>query len=218
MKKLYQPIPPLLPSRLLWNLVALAISASLLNNVAKAEEAPQRYQVEVIVFEHLALKGWTEEYWPMTVEIPNIEQAQNFSTTNTAPLYLKNSPSMLATEAAKVAKNYRILYQKSWTQNALDKPKTPNLLIEGANASTQFFGTVKMYQSRFNHIMVDLNFDRLIPNQVREAFAQMQKMNVNELPAQWSFHIKDQRKVKSGELHYIDHPLFGVLVQVQKID
>ncbi len=37
-------------------------------------------------------------------------------------------------------------------------------------------------------------------------------------PAQQLFLMNESRRMRSGELHYIDHPLFGVLVQVTPYD
>lgn len=210
------------PAGKVWLAKVLLLTTTLIlagwNATAHADDKPQRYQIDLIVFEHLALKGWTEEFWPATVETAEISKAQDLSATGKAPLFIQTASPMLSSEAKRIAKNYRVLTHKSWIQNALEKNQTPALFLEGQTAGSGFYGTVKMYQSRFNHIEVDFNFDRTIPAQVKQAFADMQKTSVLNLPTQWPFHIKEKRKVKSGELHYIDHPLFGIVVQIQKLN
>lgn len=199
-------------------LILIALLISVFAPHASAEEKTQRYHIDMIIFEHLALKGWTEEYWPSVVDTADIDGVQDFSSTGLSPLFIKNANPMLTSEAARVGKNYRIITHKSWVQNALGKKQSPKLFLEGNRGSTSFYGTVKMYQSRFNHMEVDFNFERMIPNSVRAEFTHMQKTPTNDLSTHWPFHLKATRKMKSGELHYIDHPLFGILLQVQKID
>lgn len=196
----------------------LLISACLMMGLtANAQAETQRYQVEVIIFQNYATKGWTEEFWPGFVDTATLEGSQDLTETGREPLNIRNVDAMLANEAKKVARNYRLLAHKSWIQNALGKKSTPKLFLEGQKSGTSFYGTVKMYQSRYNHVEVEFNFDRTIPDKVRQEFADMQKIPARDLPEKWPFHLKAKRKVKSGELHYIDHPLFGILVQVQKM-
>ncbi|WP_130537318.1 CsiV family protein [Thiomicrorhabdus indica] len=199
-------------------LVLVACLAGLFTTKASAEEKIQRYHIDMIIFEHLALKGWTEEYWPSIVDSAQIENVQDLTATGRSPLFIENANPMLDAEASRVAKNYRIITHQSWVQNALGAKESPKLFLEANQGSTSFYGTVKMYQSRFNHIEIDFNYERMIPNAVRSEFAQMQKIPLNDLPTHWPFHISAQRKMKSDELHYIDHPLFGVLLQIRKLD
>ena len=49
------------------------------------------------------------------------------------------------------------------------------------------------------------------------AFVQNQNITSRETPTHWRFHLKESRKIIPNELHYIDHPLFGALVKIQKI-
>lgn len=184
-----------------------------------SDETTPNYTVEVIVFESLALKGWTEEHWPEILELPiEIEAANSVFIREKLPLFIQERPKNLEDVAEKMHRGYRILFHQAWSQNAYGSAdKSPAVLIENdIEGGAQLLGTLKLYKTRFAHIEVDLDFERQIPNAIRDAFAENQQIPVEELPESWRFNLKDSRKIKVGELHYIDHPLFGVLVQIQK--
>ncbi len=183
-----------------------------------AEEIP-RYTVEVIVFENHALRGWTEEHWPDEIELPITEDSTSLFTTGKYPLFIENANTSLGTVAQKISRHYGILFHQAWSQSAIDTKNAPTVLIENAQeGGTQIVGTIKLYKTRFAHVEVDLEFERAIPTKILEEFAQNQQLALEELPSHWRFNLKEARKIKEGELHYIDHPLFGVLVQVHKND
>lgn len=183
-----------------------------------AEEVP-RYTVEVIVFENYALRGWTEEHWPDEIELPMTEESTSVLTTGKSPLFIEAATTSLDTVAQKMSKGYRILFHKAWSQNAMDTKDAPTVLIESAQENgTQMIGTIKLYKTRFAHVEVDLEFEKAIPAKILEAFAENQQLALDVLPSHWRFNLTEARKIKGDELHYIDHPLFGVLVQLHKND
>lgn len=206
-------------SRFALTTVAFLSAALLASNVLAEQEKPPKYQIDMVIFEHLALKGWTEEYWPEEVTSLELEGAIDFAHLQQPPLELEIAEeTLLENEVARVAKNYRLLEHRSWIQNALEPQQTPKVFFEGETPTNRYYGTVKMYQSRYNHVAVELSFERMIPGKVRSGFARMQRISDEDLPQFWPFHLQAQRKLKSGELHYIDHPLFGILIQIQKLE
>jgi hypothetical protein len=198
----------------------LLLSAGLVgfSGTLHAEEVP-RYTVEVIVFENYALRGWTEEHWPDEIELPITKDSTSIFTTGKRPLFIEHAKTSLDTVAKKISKNYRVLFHRAWIQNAIDTKNAPTTLIENTQeGGTQIVGTIKLYKTRFAHVEVDLEFEKAIPAKIREAFAENQQLALEDLPSHWRFNLKEARKIKEGELHYIDHPLFGVLVKVHKND
>ncbi len=188
------------------------------SQTAQAEEVP-RYTVEMIIFEHYALKSWTEEHWPDEIELPSMEKSTALSTHGTSPLYIQNSQKTLDNVVKKMGKGYRVLFHQAWSQNAYKSKNAPKIIIENdRQGGSQMLGTVKLNKTRFAHVEVDLEFEKSIPNKIREAFAENQQLALEDLPSHWRFTLKESRKIKEGQLHYIDHPLFGVLVQLHKND
>jgi len=113
-------------------------------------------------------------------------------------------------------------------------PATPNAALD----QPRLEGTVQFYVSRYMHFEVHLAYLTSRPTRPdspdgapggtaaadRQAMdlpanvsaAGMTAPNVSAEPARTPvvFQIDEQRRVRSGELHYFDHPGFGVLVQV----
>lgn len=262
-----------------------------------------RYQLDVIVFQTLALKGWTEEVWPEDLEfielpmtraekILELEElkrqqtelmaaehqaslelsSEEASTTDVPPstqantktseaitdedelsadltpivdpeelkaniralqadlsivnyqnpISLKIEQGLLQTEASLMTpqKGYQILLHKHWEITGYPKKMArPVGLFYQSNSAygSQLEGKMTFYKSRYAHVDFELELDRAIPKRVRESFAQQQNLSLDTLPKTWRFQLKESRKIKSGELHYFDHPIFGVLVKMQYI-
>jgi len=183
-----------------------------------AQAKADNYSIEVVVFESLALKGWTEEYWPEDIEHPNIDGSTSIYTRGTKPLWINKSRRSLGGAVAKLnKKGYHVLFHQAWSQVTYANKKAPTVLIESDNSGTNMLGTVRLYKTRYAHVDIDLEFDRRIPRKILDKFMQNEKLSSSETaPNRWHFHLKESRKIKSGEIHYIDHPLFGVLVKIHK--
>jgi hypothetical protein len=240
-----------------------------------AQEAPPYYQVELIVFETTALKGWTEEFWPH--QVPDIETEGSFpiqpnimfmapanqeeqtpaevsektpeensnvtvlpatitldDPTEETPLPLENrnhafllsasQPDLwlLNEEAEKLtpSKGYRILLHASWVQQALPEKSAQPLYFE-TEAKNEYSpvltGTVTLHKQRYAHINTTFNLERFIPHKIRDKFARHEDLEPELLPDFWHFHLDQSRKIKPGQLHYIDHPLFGILAQIKRV-
>jgi Peptidoglycan-binding protein, CsiV len=75
-------------------------------------------------------------------------------------------------------------------------------------------GSIELYVSRFLHVNVDLSYEP----QGGDAGYGWQGTDESSLGAfsltpRYSLHA--ERRLKSGEVHYFDHPAFGVLVQIR---
>lgn len=180
---------------------------------AQTNQKPPKYQVELIVFETLALRGWTEEYWKDDLPLIDMEGSVDLPS-------LPEQKFMLASEEEKMTpqKGYYILYHKSWILKGLAEDDSHPLKIEvlpEEDYQPKLSGTLKFYKSRYAHVRLNLELERKIPAQVREEFANNQSIDLEMLPEFWRFQLEEARKVKSGELHYFDHPIFGALVKIQ---
>lgn len=174
------------------------------------------YQVEVIIFETGALRGWTEEHWPL-IETPlDISEG----------LLIKSLPKknfMLNTEASKMTpkKGYRILLHKSMNLYAHSEKNAKLIQLENFPTSiyqTKLLGKMRFYKSRYAHVDFNLQIEKKIPKKVKEAFATQQKLQLDTLPDDWRFELHESRKIRPSELHYIDHPLFGAIVKIKPLD
>jgi len=101
----------------------------------------------------------------------------------------------------------------------LDLNDTPMLLVtQNENeehpieeALKTLDGTIKLHLGRYLHLEADLLYRSQIEPLENNAFF----MNFDEIEQpQTLFRLHQTRRLRSGELHYFDHPMFGMLVKI----
>lgn len=189
----------------------------------------KQVQVEVIIFQTLATRGWTEERWADAVTLSeNMTQHQKaispHSSQNFARL-VKPNQLLMQKEVAKMTpdKGYQVLSHFGWVQDTLPETQSVPVLIDSSLQqarldSSSIYGSLKFYQERFAHIDLELELDRVIPASVRARFAENQQLDPEFLDRSWRFQIKESRRIRPNEIHYLDHPLFGVLVKFVRLN
>lgn len=184
------------------------------------------YQVEVIVFEHTGGAASGNEQWPELAEMPDFSQAMELLTDIPAmadeppPAGAANEPvafvplargdMRLAGVAQRLsgARGYHPLFATAWRQPSFGVAGAKRVYLSdlggsrsgriGITADTAGIlspkaeGTVSIKVDRLLHIVVDfLYYHESLPVRLQET-----------------------RGAKLREIHYFDHPLFGVIVQV----
>jgi hypothetical protein len=105
---------------------------------------------------------------------------------------------------------YRVLYHRGWRQLAYDRAHAVDypvhtLADQGRHAVD---GTVTLVRGRFLHLDVDLS---LLATAGRET-------KYSDAPGnQPLYRLTESRRVRSSELHYFDHPRFGVIARVTPV-
>ena len=77
-------------------------------------------------------------------------------------------------------------------------------------------GGIRIRSGFYLHVDVDLFYFTAIPQQNRVAQTTDQSQSVDpfqKIPVQ----LQESRKIKLNELHYFDHPMFGLMVQVSRL-
>jgi hypothetical protein len=107
---------------------------------------------------------------------------------------------------------YRLLAHGAWVQDGLDDSAAqPMNLANLGIVNPQ--GTLRLYLSRFLHLSIDLKYQP--PRNGLETEAVTDPRALTELELEPEFRMVEQRRVaRSGELHYVDHPLFGLLFMI----
>ena len=110
--------------------------------------------------------------------------------------------------------DYRIIDHARWHQHAPSRGNERPLLIKlGLPNSSGFFdieGTIELGLGRFVHVGFDLRRNILV-DQIAIATLDTQEDQF------FYYLLKQQRRIALGELHYVDHPMFGVLLQIQRV-
>ena len=76
------------------------------------------------------------------------------------------------------------------------------------------FGNIGLSLGRYLHFAVDLRY-QVPAGAWRPLPASAQAMAVD--PDVGYIHFRESRRMRSGELHYLDHPKLGVIVRVDPI-
>ena len=172
----------------------------------------QSYDVELIVFRQLSMTG-TEEEWSLEsmlgeqVEIPE-EDASPFESTQPAqPPAADRFPALPASkfkltamyDSLRRSRNYQPLAHFGWTQPGFSRNSAPFFPIDAlVPSSTGLSGRIALSRGRYLHLTLDLEYTA--PATATD-------------PAQ-RYVLRQSRRMRSNERHYIDHPMFGVIAVV----
>lgn len=149
------------------------------------------YTIEMIVFADLDGDARYAENWKVDPGRPDTSRALPVSSGGAGVQPIGPSAYRLsgAWQALKRSGSFRPLRHVAWRQPGVSEKRAPEILI-GQEGATPIFGTVRISRSRFLHVNLDLIFE-------------------NE---DGRYRLTTRRRMKSNELNYIDHPMFGVLV------
>ena len=199
----------------------VGVLTALLLSVASTVDAQTWYTVEVLIFQHLSDDGLYEEHWPREPGRPAIEGAvrlsldavgaagvQSFRLLRRADLQLVEAAGRL-----KRSVGYRPLLHIAWRQPGYTRSEARAVHIHtdlpnryrtsdelAVSPRLVIDGTLRLSRARYLHLDADLLHKRNVPAHA---------------PTDASiFRLQDSRRMRSREVHYIDHPLVGLLVLV----
>lgn len=126
---------------------------------------------------------------------------------------------------------YRPLMRAAWVQPTLPAEATrPIKLRILGNPPLRLDGTVTLYLNRFLHLVMNLSLEEKAPfrggsefrrdgafgdNRVRSPFS---FGSGNAVTASIFYRIEEDRIVRNGELRYYDHPKFGVIARITRVE
>jgi len=157
-------------------------------------------------------------------EVPTLERA-GFEILKSEDYQLDNIYNRLDRLDA-----YRPLMRAAWIQPALEQDETiPLKLRRIGNPPLHLNGTVTLYLSRFLHLVVDMSLEEKSPvrpiggNRRIDYFGDNRVNSRTGLDSIFTtpavfYRIQEDRILRNGELRYYDHPKFGVLAQVMRIE
>lgn len=176
----------------------IIVLAALLSLTAFTVAAENRYQIEVIVFEHLYLDEGNE-LWPERDERPRWDDAlQIFSGADDSrftPLSSAGYRMGGIYRALRSSQNYRPIMHVAWRQVGLPASRARPVYVSSEGGQVE--GSLRLRQSRFLHIDMDLVYP------------------LGGSAGKYA-RILESRRLKLNELHYFDSPVFGAIVQVSR--
>ena len=103
---------------------------------------------------------------------------------------------------------YSVLFHRAWRQVAYNQSQAADYPVHSFSDDRRnsVEGTVRLERNRYLHLDVDL----LLMNAADAAPGQYS----GEPGSTPAFRLREKRRIKSSELHYFDHPRFGLLAVI----
>jgi hypothetical protein len=207
--------------------LALSGSVHTIAQITDVETIPEKdtfKQVEIIVFSKIQATSLLSEQWNMPTLIPDIKQATELTPFENEPEQqpqeLQSSYWKLNKISRRLSRNgYAILLHLAWVQDfSQTQPPIHVFVPQDVNASglnTQMGGTIDITLNRYFNVAINLLFGETatrIQSLISPDAFEKNFHNVENGIAY--FQLKQRRRMKSDELNYIDHPLYGMLIKI----
>jgi hypothetical protein len=205
----------------------------------------RRYTVEVIVFKRLDAAAFNREIWRPDINLSYPANYQYLTTQEGGDFaILPQDVHQLGgfNYTLRRDENYQVLFHKAWQQTMANKQNAPSIILQGGKNignGKELQGYIKLHIARYLHLTTNLWFNG--QDRSKQQGSTNQNLLIPELPGSTSDYNKDsvklmgrsfsqefssspvitfreRRRMRSGELHYIDHPLLGLLILVTPIE
>lgn len=211
-----------------------------------APDEAKSYTVEVIIFAYAESVGIGTEVFPPDTPEPNAEPGDEAGQTDTgaAPdAAMADAPTAdtapPAVELHVLASDdftmqdvldrlqrldiYRPVMHFGWTQPAYPQADTPPIALRTfGEPPPGLDGSFTLYLSRFLHLVVDLSLEAPVAAAAAEPVVrygdERERFGAQETRPAIYYRIQENRIVKNGDLRYFDHPKFGVLAKVTRVE
>ena len=185
----------------------------LLGLVSVPAPAIDFYDVEILVFRQLDSQGDDEE-----LDVPNIrhlalnlELHDLLDRTSAIPLepaiegYLRHPGQRIGN-----SRDYEILFHGRWSQTTYDRRGAPYIRIDlpAIGQSSALIGVLRLFATDLLYV------DAFLRYRPAEQQANNQIVKSTERNTQPYYFLKERRRVKFREVHFLDHPKFGILLTV----
>ncbi len=186
----------------------LAASALVIGSAAGQQSGLQSYDVELVIFRNLAsnasAEDWSQESG-LTQNSPATDDEEPASAAIVTPpvTATESFPALSAgklkltaiADSLKRSRGYQPLAHFGWTQPGFPRTEAHYMSIDGlVGAASGLTGRVAVSRGRYLHLTLDLV---LQPSGSSERYV-----------------LRQTRRMRSNERHYIDHPKLGVIAVI----
>jgi hypothetical protein len=188
--------------------VWLLITALLLALTQAAVAGPPVYDVEIIIFRHNIMSDAGERW--TTPAISDLRPTRVFSQDEFTELDRNQLDGIRG--GLRNSSGYSVLFHRAWRQIGYDAAHAIAYPIHSLaeNGRDSIEGSVTLVRERYLHLDVDLLLLRA-DGTAPAAYAE----GTDSRPA---FRLREKRRMRSREVHYFDHPRFGMIAVVTPYD
>ncbi|MFK7890579.1 MAG: CsiV family protein [Granulosicoccus sp.] len=209
-------------------LTASAVLLCIASVLGSTNALAKDYLIEVVLFETLAgrdASGGAMYYprWTNNLRL-NTEQAeaQGFATT-TQGLTLSDHAQKISNSS-----RYRLLRHLSWIQPGLDAENARSIRVSLGEAITMYIAENTNDYGSFipsdsaptasrNASVTSTTVNGNITVRLGRFLHMDTELVFTDIDSERSFRLTQSRKMRSGELHYIDNPRFGILTRITPV-
>ncbi len=209
--------------------------------------AAEFYRVEVVLVGYFDESSAASEHWPVTLEETHAETMTEDTAGDESFLLqqadaevesLSEEPEMTepdptagltrpaqgldfrsAAQRFDYRQDMKVLWHQAWLENIQpeDQAITHEITVSGEKngVQTDITGTISLHKSRFLHITPDLELQQYVQGYIDNPD------DPYSAERQWlplrAAHLDRSRRMRSDEIHYLDHPLLGILVKVSPL-
>ena len=190
--------------------LAVCLAALITSSAIGQQSGLQSYDVELVIFRNLSNSGtpedWSKETVTAATATPSDEDGViSGAAAEAAPVATATEtfPALPASkfkldgivDTLKRSRGYQPLAHFGWTQPGFPRGEAHYMNIEGlVNEGSGVTGRVALARGRYLHLTLDLE--------------------LQPAGSQERYHLRQTRRMRSTERHYIDHPKFGVIAVI----
>lgn len=208
-----------LPTLLLGLMVATAVPP------AAAQSAADWYEIEIIVFRQPEPTGANAELHPVDPPPPEASQVVSLRQPGAGgvPYEMLRSGDLKlggVYESLEQSERYEPLLHIGWRQPGVGESAAASVAIPpewqpwSQAQRPPLHGLVRFHKERYLHLAVDLRYQppAVAPDEPELAFDGTMTETVTP-----TYVHQQSRRLRTGELHYLDHPTLGVVVEVRQV-
>jgi len=190
---------------------------------AESDSPPKQYEIELLLFRNLVQndggEAWPIDYSAWFDELeeedvgldPDLQANPESNDETGGTQWLPRNALRLRAhwQTMKNSARYRPLAHVAWRQVVVDRQRAeaitlPSTLSAEAEPEPYIDGTVRVAVERYLHLYLDLQL---------HSYSGVDEFELLEYENP-EFRLREHRRMRSKELHFFDHPRFGVLALI----
>lgn len=215
---------------------ALVMGIVTTSPLAIAQNEGRWYQVEILIFKRNNHSVNSEEIWRKDLHLSYPSNTQYITNTISKENHQLGGHNYTLNRD----ENFSVLYHQAWQQQMWGEKRSPAFVIRGGQSfgnHKELEGTIKIHIGRYLHVTTDLWLSEFTYIDNPDTSASTHYSEWLQLPAlpgaqnteqyQYLFDngpkpsriitLREKRRMRSKETHYIDHPHLGILVRMLPI-